>query len=334
MLNWVRKTVQRGVIAYAVMFLSLMTSLSGCHPSNPATNYPEPGADRYVYTDRSPDGTRTFTYHLSSPDHKVLLPPILREISGITMLDSLHLAGIQDEEGRVFIFRISNGMIERTIPFAENGDYEDIIIAGDTIYILKSNGNIYMVEQYDHPRPLVTRFKTPLSSRNDCEGICYLNGLNSLLVACKGAPSLNKDQHVPGVRAIYRFTLTTGQLDTVPFISIYTGELASQEPMDWYQGISVRMANRLNQNGNIVFQPSGIAVHPVTGNLYILAHVGKMILIIDLRGEILGRVAIDPTILPQPEGICFDHQGVLMIVSEGIEADAILTVYHPEVTVR
>ena len=90
------------------------------------------------------------------------------------------------------------------------------------------------------------------------------------------------------------------------------------------------MASRLSQNGSIVFQPSGIALHPVTGNLYILAHVGKMILIVDRKGSILHYLSIDPAILPQPEGICFDTDGVLYIASEGVEAEAVLAVYCPE----
>jgi uncharacterized protein YjiK len=56
-----------------------------------------------------------------------------------------------------------------------------------------------------------------------------------------------------------------------------------------------------------------------------------MILITDKRGSILGRLTIDPALLPQPEGICFDEGGVLFIASEGVEADAVLALYRPEI---
>lgn len=314
------------------MILALLALMAGCHNDNFSRNHRGIDPDKNIYSDISPDGTQSFIYRLASPDHKVLLPPLLREISGIAVFDSLRLAGIQDEEGRVFIFRISNGAVEKTIPFSENGDYEDIVIYDDAIYVLKSNGTIYSIKQYDNTVPSVTRFKTRLTSRNDCEGLCYIPDLNCLLIACKGSPSLKKDQNMTNFRAVYRFIFETSDIDTIPFILINTEELIRKEPLDWYQGLSTRMASRLSQSGNIVFQPSGIAVHPVTGNLYILAHVGKMILIMDKRGIILGSLDIDPALLPQPEGICFDEKGVLFIASEGVEADAILTAYRPEIS--
>lgn len=318
-------------ITYLVMILVILAVMAGCNRDHPPNTLPRMDPAKNGYTDLSPDGRRSFTYHLDFPDQKVLLPPLLKEISGIAVYDSLRLAGVQDEDGRVFIFRISNGMIEETISFAGNGDYEDMVITEDAIYVLKSNGTIYSIKRNGTASPSVTRFTTRLTSRNDCEGLCYMPDLNCLLIACKGSPSLKNDQPVTNSRAIYRFSFETSGIDTIPFIIVNTEELGSKEPLDWYQGISTRMANRLSQNGNIVFQPSGIAVHPVTGNLYILAHVGKIILITDERGKILGRLAIDPALLPQPEGICFDANGTLFITSEGVEADAVLTVYMPEV---
>ncbi len=333
-LNHSNHTVRKPGMAHLVMILAFLALLAGCHRENPAGNLHRMNTDEDDYTDLSPDGKQSFTYRFTIPDHKVLLPPILREISGIAVFDSLRLAGVQDEYGRVFIFRISDGLIEKTIPFSENGDYEDIVITEDAICVLKSNGTIYSIKQNDTTSPAVTRYKTRLSARNDCEGLCYMPGLNSLLIACKGSPSLKKDQFGTNCRAIYKFSFETCAIDTVPFITVNMEELISKEPLDWYQGISARMANRLSQNGNLVFQPSGIAVHPVTGNLYILAHIGKMVLITDERGKILGRLAIDPAVLPQPEGICFDANGVLFIASEGVEADGVLTAYRPKVLTR
>ena len=198
------------------------------------------------------------------------------------------------------------------------------------MYVLKSNGNIYQIEHYTAKKPLVTRFRTRLTSRNDCEGLCYVPVTGELLIACKGSASLKKGQTLHNYRAVYRFLFETYDIDTIPFLLFNTEKIGDKEPIDWYQGLSTRMANRLSQDGSIVFQPSGIAVHPVTGHFYILAHVGKMLLITDEKGSILARLAIDPVILPQPEGICFDDRGVLYIASEGIEADAVLAVYYPK----
>ena len=312
------------------LILVCLVLITACNESIPAKDPTGSGSEDTVFADVTPDRSKTFTYHLASPDHKVLLPPILREISGIAVYDSVRLAGIQDEDGRIFIFRIRDGLVEKTVPFSKHGDYEDITVVKDRMYVLKSNGNIYRIDHFNAATPSVTLFTTSLTSRNDCEGLCYDPFLNALLIACKGSPSLKKDQSLPKQRAVYKFIFATSDIDTIPFLLINTERIARGEPLDWYQGISARMASRLSQNGSIVFQPSGIALHPVTGNLYILAHVGKMILIVDRKGSILHYLSIDPAILPQPEGICFDTDGVLYIASEGVEAEAVLAVYCPE----
>ncbi len=269
-----------------------------------------------------------FIYDLFSPDQRIILPPILTEISGICTYDSGRLAGVQDEQGRVFIFRINDGKIEYTYNFAEDGDYEDITMAHKFIYVLKSNGDIYRIDPGKSGKNGITRFQTRLRSRNDCEGLTYVPHLDALLIACKGSPSLDKHDPPGKYKAIYKFLFQTADIDTVPFLIINTDEIGLDEPKDWYQGISIKLANQLSQYGNIAFQPSGIACHPVTHHYYILAHVGKVIIVASQTGEILQILPIDPAILRQPEGICFSDDGTLYIASEGAGTDPVLAVFR------
>jgi len=69
---------------------------------------------------------------------------------------------------------------------------------------------------------------------------------------------------------------------------------------------------------DMVFSPSGIAVHPHTKNIYILSSVGKALLVLDKLGKnILSIQALEKKMTKQPEGIAFDKEGTLFISSEG-----------------
>jgi uncharacterized protein YjiK len=62
--------------------------------------------------------------------------------------------------------------------------------------------------------------------------------------------------------------------------------------------------------------PSGIAIHPLSGKTYLVAHDGKALVILDLNGEIEKYIPLNPSLFKQPEGICFNQQGDLFISNE------------------
>ncbi|WP_332367946.1 hypothetical protein [Spirosoma telluris] len=65
------------------------------------------------------------------------------------------------------------------------------------------------------------------------------------------------------------------------------------------------------------YKPSGIAVHPITGEWYILNSAGKRLLITNRQAKIIYSELLDPKQFRQPEGICFAPSGDLFIASEG-----------------
>jgi uncharacterized protein YjiK len=69
--------------------------------------------------------------------------------------------------------------------------------------------------------------------------------------------------------------------------------------------------------GDVSFQPSGVAVHPISGNMYVLGSVGKMLIVYSRVGEFLAMVELNPKTYAQPEGICFFPNGTLFISNEG-----------------
>lgn len=269
-----------------------------------------------------------FPYQLSKPDKGWKLPKKLVEISGLSYVDKHSIACVQDEKASIYVFNVKKGEVETKTDFGDHGDYEGIEIVGNNAWVLKSNGTLYQVKDYlKGKNPVVKKYKTGLSSKNNAEGLAYDAISQSLLIACKGYPFVNKDEerNAKEFKAIYRFDLKSGQLDPKPFLLI---ELDSIKHHKNYNAMTLLGIELLaffdTSDGDVSFQPSAIAIHPLTGNLYILASVGKSLTVFSRKGKMLSLVRLNSKVHAQPEGICFSPDGTLFIANEGKDGKGII----------
>jgi len=243
-------------------------------------------------------------YNLSKPEKRWNMPSELKEISGITYMDERTLMCIQDEHGTVFFFDLIDESVKQKITFGKSGDYEDIALFDKTIYVLKSNGDLYNFDLIDKKEPDVIKINTPLSEKNDTEGLAFDASNNRLLIACKNSPFID-DGEDKG-RAIYSYQLSNNKLQEKPVIFIAKKKFneALQE-------------HGLDEKKHYPFLPSGIAIHPPSGRIVVICSSGKIMLILDKDGNIEKLVPLDTKLFVQPEGICFGPDGELFIASEG-----------------
>ena len=257
-------------------------------------------------------------YNLGNPDHRYTMPASLEEISGISWTGKGTLACIQDEDGIIYRYNLEKEKVVSKAKFGKDGDYEDISIVKNTAYVLKSNGHIFRVKNFKKDEIKVKRYKTPLSSKNDAEGMVYDSSESRLLIACKGSPSIEKENPHKGYRAVYSFDLGTNQLLEEPVYLIDLRKIEGYKDQGNFTQASSKLAKILgitDPYGN--FRPSGIAIHPLTDEIYMISSVGKLLVVLDREGYILGVQALDPNLFRQPEGICFSPEGVLYISNEG-----------------
>jgi len=251
-----------------------------------------------------------FPYRLADPDRSWKLPKSLVEISGLSFIDNNRLACIQDENGIIYIFNQTEGKVEQEIYFGDNGDYEDIGIINNDAWVLKSNGTLYEVVDYlKQGKPTVNKYPTALSGANDTEGLAYDQVNKGLLIACKGYPLSDNIIGKQG-KAIYSFDLENKFFDLKPFF------LINVDTIKYYKGDGT-------------FAPSGIAIHPITGNIFILGSVGKLLLVLSRKGEMMAMIKLNPKIFRQPEGICFSPDGTMYISSEGDGMEGTLLKFEP-----
>lgn len=258
-----------------------------------------------------------FRYDLEAPDETFKMPDKLEEISGLGLTsDGALLTAVQDEDGTIFYIDKDDGAMERDLDFWKDGDYEGIEVVGNDVYVVKSSGTLYRVREPNDGHLKVDKFNQFLSGRNDVEGLGYEAAEGRLLLACKGVAG--EGEAFQFKKAIYAFDLATMQIDTTPVL------LISLEDVQAYLGTSpaIRKLEKLMdyfslEKSNFVFSPSGIAVHPRTGNYYITSSVGKLLMIVSPGGRILHIEKLEKEVHPQPEGICFDTDGTLYIANEG-----------------
>jgi len=245
-----------------------------------------------------------FQYDLINPKKKYLLDDDLQEISGLSFFAKDLLGCIQDEDGKIFLYNKKSEQIEKVIKFGKDGDYEGIEIVGDTVYILKSNGNVYCFYLKNGDAEDLKKIETHLTSSNDTEGLCYEESKNRLLIVCKSKNDSKKfetDDH-----AIYQITLNDLDFKKDPAYTFSKEYLKSKIK-----------ESGLESKKHLPFKPSGIAIHPISKNIYIISSVSKLLVILNKQGKIESVAPLKRKVFTQPEGICFDKKGNLFISSEG-----------------
>jgi len=271
----------------------------------------------------------TFPYRLSQPEQDWELPSSLVEISGISIFDDHHLACIQDENGIIYLFNTETGKIEKEIPFGDDGDYEDIVVLGEDAWVLKSDGTLYAVNGFQAvSTTTAVKHRTPLSELNDTEGLAWDPAGKAFLIACKESPYADGASN-DAYRAVYAYDPEAGRMGIEPalLLSLETVRAHMEKA-----GIApaATAGPKAKPGKTKTFKPSGIAVHPATGDLYLLGSAGKLLIVADREAAVKAIVCLDPGQFRQPEGICFSPEGTLFISSEGDGAAAKISRFEPK----
>jgi hypothetical protein len=266
-------------------------------------------------------------YDLSNPDEKIYLPAELTEISGIELVGPGQMACVQDELGKIYFFDLRMKSISRTVDFGKKGDYEDLVISDSMAYILRSDGVIFKVAGIANQDLVVSKIKTSLNRTHDTEGLCPGPDGRSLWIVCKGNPGQHDQGALKGKKAVYRFDLAGEIIDPDPVVQINLKIIEDRKNLNLFTRFSANVGKRLGMIGeDWVFQPSAIDIHPLDGNVYVLSHINKTLLVIDS----LNRYSVnflDPGLFRQPEGITFSPSGDLYISNEGAGGRAVILMF-------
>jgi uncharacterized protein YjiK len=233
----------------------------------------------------------------------------LHEISGLALDVTDGLFAHHDERATVFRLDPADGRILSSFNLGSRGrtgDFEGIALAGSRFFLVTSDGRL-LESGRGEDGASVEFDEIRIASRRVCaeiEGLEYDAPGNALLLACK----FTEGRALRDRLVILRFSLRSRTLDAEPFISLPVESLAP-----------FGLGSAIN--------PSGIAIHPLTGTIIVLAALQRAIVELDRNGRVLGAAQLRGRYHAQAEGIAVTRDGTLIIADEGGSGVARLTYY-------
>jgi uncharacterized protein YjiK len=233
-------------------------------------------------------------YDLNNPE-LMKLSDRLNEISGLAYYtkDS-SIFTIVDEAGVLYkLFRGEGKMEVQHWKFSKSGDYEDIVLLDSVFYVMKSKGDIVAFSFQSPDSIPSTEYDIPLTDQNEFESLYYDDSLKKLVLLCKNCEADDKTRS-----GTWAFDPATRSFSQGPFVIDPSFILAQQKVEEKR------------------FKPSAAALHPKTGELYIISSVNKVLVIADRMGKAKRIYPLDPKLYKQPEGIAFTPSGDMFISNE------------------
>ncbi len=265
-------------------------------------------------------------YRLNAPDATAVLSPILNEISGLSpSKEPDSLWAVHDERGTLFRISVKDGSVLQEVSLGKKGDYEGVEEVGDIVYVARSEGILLVVDPKAGGEPTRLNFQKQLGLACDLEGLAYEPKQKRLLLTCKNEGSKSR-------RSNKSFEIFAMDLESrkIHREAVY---VLTEQQIDAYIAAHPDMTQFKKAKGNN-FAPSGVAVHPETGEIYILSTRAKMVVVLDTQGGLVRAYALDPAVHPQPEGIAFGPDGTLFISSEAHGKRALLQTFKPPTAVK
>jgi uncharacterized protein YjiK len=183
--------------------------------------------------------------------------------------------------------------------------------------VIRSNGKLYEIEISGDSIPVIDNYQLPFNSRNNLEGLSKGHRRNTLYIACKDNPEIF-DNGVKG-RAVYEYDITSKKVSSKPIINFTKKKF-----------IEKLYSYDLKPSNHTPVKLSGIAIHPITKDIFLISSVGKLLVVLDKKGNIKDMATLKRKMLVQPEGICFDKEGNLFISSEGRGGKGYILKFEPK----
>jgi uncharacterized protein YjiK len=238
-------------------------------------------------------------YDLSKPAI-LKLGDALMEISGISFYpkDSSVFA-ISDGNGNLYKIRLGQNISTMKWRFDKPRDFEEVVLHDSTFFILTSTGNIDAINFSSRGDTIFRRkikFPKADKKKNEFESLYYDEQRNGLVMICKDCDADKKN--------------TVSAWNFNPENDTYASSDFSVD--------ADNIAKRIGEK-KIKLKPSGAAVNPLTGDVWILASANQLLVVTNGKGNVKEAYTLDPLIFAQPEGITFTPWGDLLISNEAAD---------------
>jgi uncharacterized protein YjiK len=245
--------------------------------------------------------------HDDIPVAKWIMPEELKEISGLALTPDGRLLAHDDEFSRIFEIDPRKGVVIKSFMFGNGlrGDFEGITIAGDNIWVIKSNGKLYSFKEGENgTRVPYASFDTKLGKECEFEGIVYDPDSSWLVLPCKNPRGKGLDDEV----VIYRWKIGSADPSGITHITIPVSEAVGNNK--WKR-----------------FRASDITRDPATGNYVLISSLEHGIIVMKPDGEVVSSSKL-PGNHHQAEGVAITRDSVLIVSDEATSKPAAVTLYR------
>jgi hypothetical protein len=246
-------------------------------------------------------------YDLSKPEI-IKVAKEVNQISGIAYYENDNAVfAIDDDHGNLYKISLEKDPKVEKWEFGKDNDYEDLALVKDSFYILSSYGKIVSFP-FSFPITSIKETDLDLSGKNEFEILYFDKAANRLIMMCKDCAD---DK---GENSAYAFDLKTNAFILNPVLHLKKKD------------IEEKLAKQISK-----FKPSGASMNPLTGEVFIISSVNKLLVITDANMQVKEVYELDPALFKQPEGICFTPKGDLLISNESAKegkADILRFVYE------
>jgi uncharacterized protein YjiK len=260
-------------------------------------------ASRLAAADQSHDST--------TPVAKWIMPPELREISGLALTPDGRVLAHDDEVSKVYVIDPRRGIMLKqfTLGTGMRGDFESITAAGSDIYMLASNGVLYQFQEgADGAGVPYSAVDLHLGKECEFESMVYQADSNWLVMPCKNARDKTLQHHL----VIYHYRLGAPDSSRISMVSIPFQQLVGSNK---WKGL----------------HPSDITIDPATGNYVMISSHEQALVEMTPAGDLV-RAEPLPKGHEQPEGVAITKDSILMLSDEATRKPAAITLYrwHPK----
>jgi len=275
---------------YLVLLLLLTSATGGCADAQSSA----------TLTHYDPQGPAS---------QRLELPAELAEISGIAYTPDGRLFAHGDEQAVIYQIDMARGPVKRFgIGGAGGpllGDFEDIQVVGDRIFLVTSGGEIIEArEGADGSTTPPVRRGRGLGGTCEVEGMTWEEASGAVLLLCKQA----KGKQWKGKVVILAVSPETGEFEAQPRLTIAEAELQ-------------------RVTGAKGFSGSAITRHPRTGTYLMVAGPQNVYAEVDSTGKVLGGGRLPAERHRQPEGLAIAPDLTLLIGDEAAQGTATITGY-------
>ncbi len=253
-------------------------------------------------------------YNFLRADRTLTLPAEMSDIAGLSLSpDGYSLIALNYKDGDIHYIDKWRGDYEYGVRFKHRGRYEGIEAVRNDVFIVKENGSIVHVSELDSEKPKTKTFNTPLNAKFAVQGLTYHPIRNELLLACQGNDG---DRAFDDSESIYVFDLDSKELFRQPMFLIEDQAIfdyLNQQRPPLEEGDELFYKPPTEKP----FEPSAIAIHPRTDELFLISASSMLLVILSEDGDLLHAERLDPFLFTEPEGMCFDLDGTLYISSKG-----------------